>query len=580
MVTINDHFTKRLFDPWQYLQPRRRRLLEHSWAGLFRTHLFEKIPVGTIAKRFHPEHGRPTKELYTVIGALALQQMHNLSDGAVVEALAFNTQWHYALDIIGESDHEKYLCAKTLRTYRNMLVEAHLDVVLFETMTDALLTHFDSDTSKQRLDSGHICSNMRKLRRVDILTQTIAKFLKQLQKTHKELLDGLVAPEFHARYLDKESRGCFSKVKPTDASQALQQAAEDLYSLVELFCANTAVHHWHTYRLLQRVFSDQCHVTGTETEPTVAIKPPQKIPADSLQNPSDPDATYDGHKGQGYQVQIMETYHPHADDEPSDKTTPNFITYVNVEQAHEADEHALEPAIENTQARGCAPDEVQCDASYGSDDNVQQAKNEGVDVIAPVKGPANAPATHLKDFTFEDATHFVQHCPEGHPPKAVTRTKKNTLTARFSKVHCCACPRRATCPVKVRTRDAYLRYDEKQFRLARRRAYEQTPEFLDKYRWRAGIEGTISHVKMDTGANRLRIRGLPQVRFAVTLKALGVNMFRAAKANAAALWALFMRLWGYKKLHATTQAKLLTFCPGSRLFYNQLSKNNGVDATA
>jgi hypothetical protein len=28
-----------------------------------------------------------------------------------------------------------------------------------------------------------------------------------------------------------------------------------------------------------------------------------QIGSDSLQNPSDPDATYSGHKGQGYQVQ-------------------------------------------------------------------------------------------------------------------------------------------------------------------------------------------------------------------------------------------------------------------------------------
>jgi len=38
------------------------------------------------------------------------------------------------------------------------------------------------------------------------------------------------------------------------------------------------------------------------------LKKPKDISSDSLQNPSDPDATYDGHKGQGHQIQIMETY--------------------------------------------------------------------------------------------------------------------------------------------------------------------------------------------------------------------------------------------------------------------------------
>ena len=40
----------------------------------------------------------------------------------------------------------------------------------------------------------------------------------------------------------------------------------------------------------------------------MAVKDPKEISSSSLQNPSDPDAGYDAHKGQGYQVQVMETY--------------------------------------------------------------------------------------------------------------------------------------------------------------------------------------------------------------------------------------------------------------------------------
>ena len=34
--------------------------------------------------------GRPSKDLHIVIGVLLLQQLHDLSDAATVEALAFN----------------------------------------------------------------------------------------------------------------------------------------------------------------------------------------------------------------------------------------------------------------------------------------------------------------------------------------------------------------------------------------------------------------------------------------------------------------------------------------------------------
>jgi hypothetical protein len=63
--------------------------------------------------------------------------------------------------------------------------------------------------------------------------------------------------------------------------------------------------------------------------------------------------------------------------------------------------------------------------------------------------------------------------------------------------------------------------------VAWRRAYQQTSEFRDRYRWRAGIEGAMSEYDRLTGVKRLRVRGLKAVRFCVTLKAVGVNLFRA-----------------------------------------------------
>ena len=64
-------------------------------------------------------------------------------------------------------------------------------------------------------------------------------------------------------------------------------------------------------------------------------------------------------------------------------------------------------------------------------------------------------------------------------------------------------------------------------RLARRRAYEQTEEFKDRYRWRSGVEATMSEYDRRTGVKRLRVRGFKAVRFCATLKAVGLNIFRA-----------------------------------------------------
>ena len=115
-------------------------------------------------------------------------------------------------------------------------------------------------------------------------------------------------------------------------------------------------------------------------------------------------------------------------------------------------------------------------------------------------------------------------------PEQVCRTRKNRLRAKFRKTTCASCPRLGQCPVQPGTKAFYLRYDDKMLRLTHRRVAEQTKEFKDRYRWRAGVEATMSHLKADVGMARLRVRGMTSVRFAVMLKALGLNILRCAKA--------------------------------------------------
>lgn len=539
MITVKDHQTGRLFDPWDYIGPKRRKLLETSWAGVFRKYLFEKLPVGRVARHFDDRLGRPSKELYTAIGALILQQLHDLSDPEVTETLAFSISWHYALDITDESDNGKYLSERTLRMYRKILIDERLDRLLFETLTDTLIKAFGVDTSKQRLDSTIIRSNMRKLGRIRICAATIQKFLKKLRRTHHELFDSPVTTGVVDRYLAKNADTLFSQVKPSEASRTLQDIGNDLVYLIEVFRPYGTVCALPEYRLLDRVLHEQFTVTGTGSNTRVTVKPPKDVSSDSLQNPSDPAAGYDAYKGSGYQAQIMETYLT----DKHDKHTPAMITYVEVEPANKPDVYGLLPAIDATSKRDCCPDTLVCDTQYGSDDNVVKATTRNVEVTAPSKGNASASATCLSDFHFDSDTNTVIACPEGHAPVWSGHTTETRLKATFAKTTCSDCSRHNLCPLYHGKKASYLYYDEANLRIAQRRAAEQTPEFKDKYRWRAGIEGTHSHLKSDLGARRLRVRGLAAVFFAVILKALGLNILRCAQALNARLLSLICSLY-------------------------------------
>jgi len=270
MLNVKDHKTINMFDPFDYLGPKRKKMLEESWAGIFRDHVRHILPVDLLTRYFSTGMGRPTDELVAMTGAMLLQHMHDLTDEETIPSM-------------------------------------------------------------------------------------------------------------------------------------------------------------DSYQLMTRILKEQCITAQGENtdEPRVTLKPNKDIPSDSLQNPSDPDAGYSGHKGKGYQVQIAETYSTEEDAE-----TLSLITYVDVQAAHESDADALIPYLEAAEQRGVKPEEISADTLCGSDDNHEAAKQKGVDLITPAPDPQKDLFCTLTDFEFSE-NGFVISCPGGCQPVKKSG-KKDRFTIAFS----------------------------------------------------------------------------------------------------------------------------------------------------
>jgi len=524
MFNVKDHKTLYMFDPFEHLGPKRRKMLNDSWAGVFRDHVRHVLPVRLLTRHYSSFNGRPSNELVAMMGAMLLQHMHDLTDMETAEQFAFNIQWHYALDITSDSDSAAYVCPKSIWTTRSIMTEHNLYGPIFEAIGDELRKVFKVDTSLQRIDSVHIFSNMRHLGRIGIFVAAIKKFLANLKRHHREDFD-LLPSEIRDRYLIKREENVFAMVKPSESAKTLEMVGKDLFFLVERFGAQDKIPEMSSYRLLTRILKEQCLVEQDEVthEKRVMVKANKDVPSDSLQNPSDPDAGYDGHKGKGYQVQIAETYSRLEDGE---QPQLSLITHVEVEPAHASDANALLPYIEAVRQRDMAPREVLADSLYGSDSNHEKAAQEGVELVAPTMGnPKDAPCT-LTDFEFS-ADGLIAACPQGHQPVKVKK-KENRYCIAFATGTCSTCPHFKDCPAKVGKRGHnYIRYDDKAARLAQRRAFERTDEFKDRYRYRAGAEATMSQLDRRTGIKHLRVRGLNTVRCTATLKAAALNILRA-----------------------------------------------------
>lgn len=510
------------------------RHMTKDWPGLFRTQILHLMPVAKIGEHFDPMLGCPTKELYGMAGAIFLKEFFHLTIEETVTRYLLDAGWQYALNVVPTK--ASMSCA-TVERYMKLFAEDDIAAEIFRRVTSALIDALELDVSRQRLDSTHVFSDMATFGRTRLMGVAIKRFLTQLKRHHRDLYDTL-PEELLGRYAPAQAK-LFADHKG-GKGQLRQAVAEDLLSLVNRFADETAVTARTSYQAMRRVLEEQCEVSEDKT--AVAVK--AKTGGQVMQNPSDPDATYDGHKGPGYQVQIAETCGP---DNPA-----QLITGVEVEPAHCCDQDALVPMLDQLQQQERSPAVLYTDTGFGRDENAVAAEQRGVDLQSPVAGadPQKAGELTMDDFVIDEGTETVQCCPNGCVPASSEHDAQRSRTrTMMNSSDCVACASRRDCPVREIREQFVLEHTPAQRRLAARRAEQATEAFRENYRIRAGGESVNSGLKRRTGMGRLRTRGLRRVRMAAMFRCAGWNVFRALAAlkkrgirDFAAVAAVFYRL--------------------------------------
>ena len=500
MIHIKDPAQINLFDlETSFLADIALKRLETSFYSVVRHVILSLLPAQKIANHFHPDTGRPTKELYSMAGLILLKEFKNWTTAEAVESYLVDYRTQYALNI--GRDNISF-CERTLERYMAIMRSDKLAIEIFDTVTAKLIEELDIKISSQRLDSTHVFSDMATFARTKLMGVAIKRFLTQLKRHHLtdyEKLD----PEILVRY-KKEENSLFadhSKDK-SKRSNLREEVAQQLYHILLLFNGHQKIENMDTYKQLVTIFNQQCEIISpvdltensteeapekttdknvfptpadqakakdtNETKPTenpveqeakeeAQIEVKKKTGGNVIQNPSDPDATYDGHKGVGYQVQICES----ADSE----NEVQIVTSILAQTAVESDAKALDLMLEKLAEKDLLPDILYADTLYGSDENHTNSCKKGVNLISPVSGAA---------------------------PKTL--------------------PQKPT---------------KKQQRLNKRREAQETQEWKTNYNIRAQVEGTIGSIKRLTGMVRLRYRGKESIFSSLELKLTGWNISRA-----------------------------------------------------
>jgi len=529
----------RLFDPFDsVLTEKTRKSLLDDWPGVFRHVILELMPVDVISGHFDPTMGRPTKELYSMAGLLLLMEFMNWTKDEALTAYRFHMDIHYALNLEPVA-HD--LSIRSLERYIVLFEKDDLAKSTMEEITIKLVDILGIEIDKQRLDSTHIFSDMASFGRTRLMGVAIKRFLTQVIRSNKDDYNSL-EESFRNRYAPGVNQ-LFADTKKDRESHRLlrQQVAEDMHFIIRYFGDNAEYNGKDSYKAVERIFYEQCEVH----EEKVCIK--KKTGGNVMQNPSDPGASYDGHKGPGYQVQIAETCNP--------ENKVQLITCAIPQTAVESDTAATSKVLDSLEESELLPQEMFADTHYCSDENIQAAAERGVELVGPVQCGSliDKDVDHLNvdDFDIDEETEEVVCCPAGHKPASSIHDKQTGQTKTVMPSSTCSqCEFRKECPVE-KCRDGYCLYHTaKQRRLAGHRREENTDVFRDRYRIRGGIEGTNSGLKRKTGLGQLRVRGKPRVFRSILLKIVGWNILRAAacakmreivyaRANMAVFWLNF-----------------------------------------
>jgi Transposase DDE domain len=521
MIHAIDPRQNRFFDPFDgVIPPAGRKIIGNGWQGVFRHVLLDVMPVGELTQHFSDCLGAPTKELYSMAGLVFLADFFDWTAQEAAEAYIFRSDVQYALN----REPGAEVSARTVERYQKLFRDNDLAAAVFEDVTDRLVRTLDLDVSRQRLDSTHVFSHMASFGRTKLMAVAIKRFLTQLQRHDRDAYAALPG-DLCQRYAPAQSR-LFAEAKDAEArARCRQQAAEDLHVVITRFADRADLTNRSTYKALVTIFGQQCELSGE----TVVVK--TKTGGDCLQNPSDLNATYSGHKGPGYQVQLTETCAPGNE--------VQLITAALPQTACEPDADAVAPMLDQLEQAGRKPEEMLADTLYTGDENVQAAAARGVDLIGPVPGraPALDPAAlTVDDFAYDERTGTIHACPAGHKP---TSSSRNAATTRIEMPAsaCSECPFRKQCPIET-TRDGKYTLDvtDKERRLAGRRVEESTDVFKDRYAPRSGIESTNSGLKNRLGLGRLQVRGRGSVFRVILHKVAGWNVLRAAASTKLRAW--------------------------------------------
>lgn len=460
----------------------------------------------------------------------ALQYAEGLTDRQAAEAARSRIDWKYLLGLELTDAGFDY---SILSEFRDRLIEGHQAEDLLSRQLEQLKAKgLLKGGGRQRTDGTHVLAAIRQLNRLECVGETLRQALNELAGVAPDWLVAQVTADWFDRYgprfetyrlpHQETERAALRAQIGRDGQQLLtaiygDSAPPELRGLVEV-------------ELLRQVWLQQYYVENGQLKWRDKDNlPPQHL---LIQSPYDPEArnrTKRQLNWTGYTAHFTETCDP---------DTPNLITHVETTPATTADIHVT-PRIHTALAqKELLPGEHVVDTAYVDAELMLTSRtNYAIDLVGPVPpdpswqaqaGQGFACACFQIDWDSQTAT-----CPHGHTstgwyPRQDGRGNA-VVEIKFAKPDCLACADRSRCTkASTQPRMIHLRPQAQHDMLQTARQRQLTPEFKERYKSRAGIEGTLSQGTRSFDLRRTRYIGLAKTHVQHLATAVAMNLTRLA----------------------------------------------------
>jgi len=460
---------------------------------------------------------------------LVLQFVEGLTDRQAAEAVRARIDWKFAL---GLELADPGFDFSVLSEFRDRLVggdagRAVLDAILVAAQERGLV----AAGGKARTDSTHVLSSVRELNWLELVGETLRAALNAVARTGPDWLSARALPDWFKHYATRIEDSRFPKAhsKRMEVGRRIGADGMRLLRMVWADDAPPALRELPEIGVLRQVWVQHFHLVEGEVE---RRDPKDRPPgAKRLVTPYDIEARGSVKRDtmwDGYKVHLTETCEPDA---------VHLVTNVTTTVATISDDRMATVVHTGLARRGLLPDEHWVDAGYANSSALATARSDhGVALHGPLRpvtvAQARGEGTYGQDaFTIDwDNQHVT--CPNGSTSTqwAVRRSEEQlpVIRVRFSPADCRICPRLRDCvsSPKAQRREISLRPRHEYEALHQARQLQATDEWKNRYKIRAGVEGTISQGVQACGLRRSRYRGLPKTSLQHQLTGAAVNLIR------------------------------------------------------